>query len=52
MAPSLGAQLGVDFCTGGCEDGTWASETEVSPLLVAVAREWLLKTLQTGEDSV
>jgi hypothetical protein len=40
----------VEFCTGGCEDGTWALEAEESPLLEAVVRERLLKTLQAGED--
>jgi hypothetical protein len=31
---------------------TWAREAEESPLLEAVAREQLLKTLRTGEDLV
>jgi hypothetical protein len=38
------------FCTGVCEEGTWASETEESPLLEAVTRKRLVKTLQAGED--
>jgi hypothetical protein len=28
----------------------WALETEEAPLLEAVAREWLLETVQPGED--
>jgi 8-oxo-dGTP pyrophosphatase MutT (NUDIX family) len=37
MAASLGvSQLRIEFCTGG-------SEPEESPLLEAVAREWLMK---------
>jgi hypothetical protein len=28
---------------------TWAREAEVSPLLEAVAREWLVKTQQAGK---
>jgi hypothetical protein len=35
----------VWFCTGGCEERTWAREAEESPLLEAVARERLVKTL-------
>jgi hypothetical protein len=34
----------VKFHTGDCEDRTSAHEAEESPLLVAVAREWLVKT--------
>jgi hypothetical protein len=43
-------QLRVEFCTGGCEDRTWVLEAEESPMSVAIAREWLVKTLQVGED--
>jgi hypothetical protein len=32
-----------EFCMGGCDKRTWAWKAEVSPLLEAVAREWLLK---------
>jgi hypothetical protein len=39
----------VEFCTGGCEERTWAFEIEESPLLEAVAREWLVKTQQAGK---
>jgi hypothetical protein len=44
-------ELTVDkeFCKGGCGKRTWAQEAEESPLLEAVAREQLLKTLQAGE---
>jgi hypothetical protein len=35
---------------GGCENKTCEWEAEESPLLEAVATEWLLKTLQAGED--
>jgi hypothetical protein len=38
----------VQFCTGGCEDWTWACEAEEPPLLEAVAMERLLKTQQPG----
>jgi hypothetical protein len=34
----------VEFCTGGCEEWTWAREDEESPLLAAAARERLVKT--------
>jgi hypothetical protein len=45
MAASLGAsQLRAEFCTGGCEDRTWAREAEETPLLKAFARECLIKT--------
>jgi hypothetical protein len=39
------AQLSDDrqFCTGGCEDRTWAREAEESTLLEAVTRERLVK---------
>jgi hypothetical protein len=37
-------QLSVEFCTGGCEERTWAREAEESPLLEAVTRERLVKT--------
>jgi hypothetical protein len=36
--------LRVGFCMGGCEDRTWAREAEESPLLEAIATEWLVKT--------
>jgi hypothetical protein len=38
-----------EFCTGGCEERTLAREAEESPLLEAVAREWLVKTQQAGK---
>jgi hypothetical protein len=38
------------FPTGVCEERTWAREAEESPLLEAVARERLVKTLQAGKD--
>jgi hypothetical protein len=34
---------------GGCEDRTWTHEAEESPLLEAVAREWLVKIQQAGK---
>jgi hypothetical protein len=34
----------TEFCTGNCEDSTRAREAEESPLLEAIAREWLVKT--------
>jgi hypothetical protein len=37
------------FCTGGCEERTWAREAEESPLLEAVTREGLVKTQQAGK---
>jgi hypothetical protein len=43
----VGAMSSVEFCTGGCEDRTWAREAEESPLLKAVARERLVNTRQT-----
>jgi hypothetical protein len=41
-------QLGQpsQFCTGVCEERTWAREAEKSPLIEAVARERLVKTQQ------
>jgi hypothetical protein len=39
----------VEFYTGGCEDRTWVSEAEESPLLEAAAREWPVKTQQAGK---
>jgi hypothetical protein len=39
----------VEFCTGGCEERTWASETEDSPLLEAVARERRVRAQQAGK---
>jgi hypothetical protein len=41
--------LRVQFCTGSCEERTWACEAEESPLLEAVAREQLMKTQQAGK---
>jgi hypothetical protein len=54
MVASLGIswELAVEFCTGDCEDRTWAREVDESSLLEAVAREGLMKTLQAGEDLV
>jgi hypothetical protein len=53
MAASLGVssvscQLGVEFCTGGCENGTRTREAEASPLLEADTRERLMQTQQVG----
>jgi hypothetical protein len=45
----VSCQLRVEFCTGGYEDRIWAHEVEESPLLEAVAREWLVKTKQGGK---
>jgi hypothetical protein len=42
-------QLKVEFCTGGCEDRTSVREAEESPLLEAIAREWVMKTQQAGK---
>jgi hypothetical protein len=39
-----------EFCTGVCEEMTWALEAEKSPLLEATVRERLVKTLQAGEN--
>jgi hypothetical protein len=39
----------VEFFTGGCEERTWVREAEESPLLEAIAREWLVKTQQAGK---
>jgi hypothetical protein len=44
----VSCQLRVEFGTGGCKDGTRAQENEESPLLVAIAKEWLMKTQQAG----
>jgi hypothetical protein len=41
---SADSELTESFCTGGCEDITWAREAEEFPLLEAVARERLMKT--------
>jgi hypothetical protein len=49
MTRTVRAIRSVEFCTGGCEDRTWAHEAEDSPLLEAVAREWQVKTQQAGE---
>jgi hypothetical protein len=38
-----------EFYTGGCEERTWARETEESPLLEAVARKRLVKPQQAGK---
>jgi hypothetical protein len=38
-----------EFCTGGCEDRTWAREPEDSSLLEAFTRELLMKTQQAGK---
>jgi hypothetical protein len=38
-----------EFCTGGCEDRTWAREAEEPLLLEAVARERLVKTQKSGK---
>jgi hypothetical protein len=40
------------FCMGVCEERTWAREAEESPLLEAIAREWLVKTQQAGKGLV
>jgi hypothetical protein len=40
--------ISSQFCTGVCEDRTWASEAEDSPLFETVARERLVKTQQAG----
>jgi hypothetical protein len=40
----------VEFCTEGCEHRTWVREAEESPVLEAVTKQRLVKTLQTGED--
>jgi hypothetical protein len=38
---------------GRCHsERTWAHEAEESPLLEVIAREWPVKTEQTGEDLV
>jgi hypothetical protein len=54
MAVSLGVvvscQLGVDFCTGGCEVRIRAREAEESPPIEAITGERLLKPLQTEEN--
>jgi hypothetical protein len=42
--------IGVtEFCTAVYEKRTWACEAEKSPLLEAVTRKRLVKTLKTGE---
>jgi hypothetical protein len=49
MAASPGpisCHLRVESCKGGCENRTSACEGEESPLLEAVARQRLVKTLQ------
>jgi hypothetical protein len=38
-----------EFCAGGCEDRISAREAEEPPMLVAVARERLVKTQQAGK---
>jgi hypothetical protein len=44
-------QLGQQshFRSGSCEERTWTSEAEWSPLLEAVAKERLVKTKQAGK---
>jgi hypothetical protein len=37
---SIDSKLGT---TGGSEEMTWACEAEESPMMEAVAREWLVK---------
>jgi hypothetical protein len=39
-------ELRAEFCTGGCEDRTWAREAEKFPLLETAARQQLEKTQQ------
>jgi hypothetical protein len=39
----------VEFCTEDYEERTWVYEAEESPLIDAVAREWLMKTQQDGK---
>jgi hypothetical protein len=53
MAASLGVscQLRVEFCTGGCEDRTWARVAEESPLLEAIARKRLMTQQAAGRLS-
>jgi hypothetical protein len=41
-----------EFCTGSCEEKTWARETEESPLLEAFTREQLVKTQKAGKGLV
>jgi hypothetical protein len=45
--PSL---VSWEYCTGGCEERTWACEAEESPLLEDYARERLVLTQQAGKD--
>jgi hypothetical protein len=45
----VNCQLKVEFCMGGCEDGTRAHEAEESPLLEAVGSKGLMKTQQAGK---
>jgi hypothetical protein len=47
-AEMLWATYSVDgqFCTGVCEEMTWARKAEESPMLEAVARKRLVKTQQ------
>jgi hypothetical protein len=42
----LWSRESVEFCKGGREDRTWARKAEESPLLEAVVRERLMKTVR------
>jgi hypothetical protein len=37
------------ICMGSCDKRTLACEAEESPLLDAIAKEWLVKTKQAGK---
>jgi hypothetical protein len=39
----------VESCTGACDDRIFVRKAEESPLLEAIAREWLMKTQQAGK---
>jgi hypothetical protein len=40
----------VQICMGECEERTWASEAEETPLLENISRKRLVKALQARED--
>jgi hypothetical protein len=40
------------FCTGDCEENTWAREVGESALLEAIGREQLVKTQQARQSLV
>jgi hypothetical protein len=43
-------RLRIEFCTGGCQDRSWAREAEEFPLLETVARERMIKAKQAGKS--